>query len=694
MLKSVKPYFREQTLAIAAQKGVVPSNPLEEAVTFSQLGSGKDYLQQHPLSHSQALQLIADHGAVTMRQLAKIQSRFAPTGMAWEESRHLPNDLALAYRLNEKGEIVELAFFTGSQPLDKKWSKTIALHWDPDLKRYRPRSYDVRSRELVEAWFENVHAPLEDVMEQTLVRTALAGRAGRGSDKTSLADLDSYFSRYRLGAVTRWVAILSRLDARFLTANRVHFAVNIGETRGEFSGLQLSVLRDGEEWSPEKHKANYLFEKTNGSWVLRRYKGPASVRLLQWLTPEVATAPLIGEHGNVEISWAELKTMLRNQRARAELFQRLWHRRHPQSPFPKRFIFQFHKDGQDESRIVKSMEILDAVQLPNRRADLGWLYFEHDGIKLRLIFLETDLAQVLAAEILEGDGLIWRHPMEFVLAMRQLGGKFATAYKEEKLTEKALLQYFKHYGSASIPQILDQLHAISPGLPARPRRVAISGLVDHESVLVNSANIWFDDAVNREKVARHYFWVEFQHGGGDDYVPVATSRSTAIQIAEYARRRSTQAVNAAGLVLAPDADEMAQRAKVMRPKPEGFAPIDDKLCKPEPLVTPAELAKVDPLETLPVTLKSNVPGFVPTSLSWKDLATPPTDTIPAQFVDLPEFIGSDVSLPEPPLGMVVAGYAVLGGVVAATGALIVLAPELELISLSLPELAPIPAVAF
>lgn len=154
------------------------------------------------------------------------------------------------------------------------------------------------------------------------------------------------------------------------------------------------------------------------------------------------------------------------------------------------------------------------------------------------------------------------------------------------------------------------------------------------------------------------------------------------------------AIFKAGRTLSPDARalEEARRRLQQLLAGESFGQIS--ISKAEPLFTPAELKRVEPLVTVSMPLRTDVRGFAPTALAWKELAIPPTDTIPAQPVDLPEFIGSNTFLPEPPMAMVVAGYAVFGGAVAATGALIVLAPELELISLSLPELAPIPAVAF
>ncbi len=128
------------------------------------------------------------------------------------------------------------------------------------------------------------------------------------------------------------------------------------------------------------------------------------------------------------------------------------------------------------------------------------------------------------------------------------------------------------------------------------------------------------------------------------------------------------------LVLAPDADEMDKQAQTLRPAPEGFALPDADLCKPKPLFTPAEVLKTPSLEQPADVLDlPKLEGFA--ILDPKDMEKykiPPSvgrlgSPLPVDEdqVELPEFVGADAFLPEPPLGMVVSGYAILGGVMLA-----------------------------
>ncbi len=147
---------------------------------------------------------------------------------------------------------------------------------------------------------------------------------------------------------------------------------------------------------------------------------------------------------------------------------------------------------------------------------------------------------------------------------------------------------------------------------------------------------------------------------------------------------------AGGRVFAPEFDP--DRVKNLLPETGGLTWVEPDL---RPLTTPIADVKVGPLEypaTSPVLPKlEGFSIFDPGDVKWYQ--TPPSVLIPSS-VGLPKFVGEDIFLPDPPLDMIMSGYAVLGGVVAVVGALSVLLPEVELISLSHQGLAPIPATLF
>lgn len=145
--------------------------------------------------------------------------------------------------------------------------------------------------------------------------------------------------------------------------------------------------------------------------------------------------------------------------------------------------------------------------------------------------------------------------------------------------------------------------------------------------------------------------------------------------------------NGSGEVIVPDATNLGtQKTAVERYKDEKFGSTDPQ--KIAPLETPAKS---------PLDGKTPIPGFEPVTPRfsahtafplplddlWKRLQTPPSvgrlsSPLPKSeaAIDLPETVGGEVFLSEPPLEMVVVGYGAIGAIMVSGGLLAVLAPEM------------------
>lgn len=607
--------FRERVLAIAATRGVVPRNRLEEAFVFQWMGVGQEYLMFHPLRRRDVLEAFEQQGGSLFQVMFKMRRLVMDS-----HAVAIPDHVTLVFRVHANGNITDIALFETQMTPNSHWTDAAPFQWGPELKRYRPIDYNLRSRDLVHAWFTGIGLPLEHVVERVFVRTIMGARGGRGQERSTLTDLDDYFSKRGIGGIVLWVSIAGRLDDRFISATRLRLTLHINEGYNDFSGIEIMPLGPGEEWVPLPRTATFLLEKADGEWHLRRHQGDATERLAVHLKPKDKVVPVVGPRANVELSWAELRIIMRNPQRRRELIDITWRRCHPETPIPKVFVFQASKDGKDEARQALNLDILDAAQLPEKSHDLAWLTFK----KETLVWAKGRAAQDLVEDVLRGNGILLEDPLEYVLGLRPIMSGVVTSQDGQPLTDQKVLGYFEAHGRLAVPQLLDLLHRINPQRPRRPHRFALSGARPTPSHVVSGIRVWYEKDAHDDNVDGQHFWVQWEQVSEDHYVETQANLRFGKQIAEAAKGE--------GRVQAPDATEKEATAAAVAKatRPGGFATVDP-ISPPEPTRTPVELKTVKPLIHVPVAVKEGKRGFEPASPAWKDLALQPFTHPPSQF---------------------------------------------------------------
>lgn len=652
--------FREVVLATAAHCGVVPRNVLEEAFVFQWLGVGAEYFRRHPLHSDVAAQEFRDYGAATLARLPRIKTLL--TGEPLSRAR-----LTLGYALNAKEEVV--ALYGVAPPATLPTSVNDELGF-----------------EVMKSWVAARGAPVAGDVLEALIRHA-ANAEWRGHTEYPFQSLEDLMATSSGDPIADLIAVAAVFDQTLATASEVRLSFRVHGFRHIFAQLELAPWHPGQTLGTNKVVGEMVFRKGD-RWQLVQYQGYMTSKLADIFFATRVPLPKPGavrdediqrvrNNGNIQLTDEQLKTVMATPRQRHMLMQTLWSRDHPGEPFPRRYAFKtrLEKSGASQVDMALRMKVvpLAPTQLPAFSGNFASLVFERDaaGVDRQLFFYGRG-AQSLTLSVLRGDGLELGHPLERYIALRQLETAGETLLISPVMTSDDVLGFMAQHGSAAPQRLATVAHAVNPEFPLTPDVMALSGVESHGKV--NRVRLWHGD-VSREKLSDTYFWLQWARGADGHYTVTRVSRTFGKQLAQkMAEGKGSAGVG--GLTIAPDGDGMVERADRLRPKPEGFTPLTGEMCKTQPLTTPAELVKIPPLEKLPVQLKDGERGFEATSLDWKKLAIPPSTERCADPVDLPEFIGSDTFLPEPPLGMVLACDALLVGGALVVGAAVLAAPEL------------------
>lgn len=655
-----RPDFRAVVLATAAHCGVVPRNVLEEAFVFQWLGVGAEYFRRHPLHSDVAAQALRDYGAATLARLPKIKTLL--TGEPLSRAR-----LTLGYALNAKEEVV-------------------ALDWVAPPATLPSAVNDELGFELMKSWLAARGVPVVGDVSEALVRHA-AKAEWRGHTEYPFQSLEDLMATSSGDPIADLIAVAAVFDQSLATVSEVRLSFRVHGFRHIFAQLELAPWHPGQALGTQGDVGEMVFRKGD-RWQLVGYHGEKTPTLADIFFACRVPLPKPGavrdediqrvrNNGNIQLTDEQLKTVMATPRQRHMLMQTLWSRDHPGEPFPTRYAFKtrLEKSGASQVDMALRMNVipLAPTQLPDFSGNFASLVFERDAAGVdRQRFFYGRGAQSLTLSVLRGDGLELGHSLERYIALRQLETAGETLLISPVMTSDDVLAFMAQHGSAAPQRLATVAHAVNPEFPLTPDVMALSGVESHGKV--NRVRLWHG-AVRREDLGDAYFWLQWAREADGHYTVTRVSRTFGKQLTQQMAEGKGSA-GGGGLTLAPDGDGMVERAERVRPKPEGFAPLTKEMCETQPLITPAELLKNPPLETLPVQLKEGERGFEATSLDWKKLAIPPSTERYAGPVDLPEFIGSDTFLPEPPLGMVLACDALLVGGAVVVGAAVLAAPEL------------------
>jgi hypothetical protein len=520
-----------------------------------------------------------------------------------------------------------------------------------------------------------------------------------------------YFKSHKDWAALRLLTLLKPFDARLAgdlsSGVRISFLINTAKDAA--STFSLVPVSPKVGWDENPVLTQILFVPREGRWPVMQYHG---IMGKEWadgvgvFAPNALTPPRkwLANKGQIMPPWGELRDTLRDPAKRRWLLELLWRDKFPGRPLPVHRLLVASRNGESDAIPTRALDVLDATPYLNTDppAHLARLFFVDDGGRDRLTGFDGRGGQDGAKAVLEGDGHWPTHPFERALVL----GRLCRKHFMFNLSLQDVTGFFSQQGHSGIGKIVNQIAAADPTFPKDSHRFAIAawmdGKIEGENKLAG-LRLLHGDAIDRERGRNYALWVEYVKGEDSQWQATPSERLSGQLVAEAGR--------GGGQVFAPDADAIDQTAEMVRQLTQstgGFAPLDENMCKNEPLITPAELEKVDPLvRPADAPVIPRLGGFhgMDADEMRRLMAIPASELIPfpsgrgqgegdVTGVDLPQYVGGDTFLPEPPAAMVIAGYAVLGGAVAATGALMVLVPEVALISLSLPELAPIPAVAF
>lgn len=699
------PQMYEMGLAIARGRGLTLEGNVEEAFYFGEIGF--PYLRTHWVTKEDIAQYFQKNGASSITRLQRIQ-QVAHQGSAVPASElEKPIVLDYTWSVPHPGAVASLKLYPlGQEPAGSnhhsvvfRWSRTHLWHHPTHVT-------DELGVAVVKSWLHGIGVPITHVVEEALMRHAVAGDH-YGHSETLLDDMMQYADQHQPNPLGRLVQIASALDDQINpTMSTILVRMRVHGMRQRFASLRLIPWVAGKGLKQTMSTGQLLWTNRGGDWRLIQYKGTATDEMAMHFSPELshrdekltdAALTTLTHRGHLVLYWDQLIETLGTVWRRQVLKNTLWSRDHPGEIPPQRYALVVIKSQvKATTRVVRrnrggSMALglkiipLKPGESPDVTREYAALIFERgvDG-RDHLQQVQGRGAQEMAEAVLSGNGVIFTHSIERHIALRLLASDIKQLPINSPLTADEVLGFARIYGHEAPHYLARFAHGVRSDFPESPETIALSGFESKGQV--GSVKLWHGK-VNRGDVAEQYFWIQWVKQPDGSYVGTKVSRNFGKKVAAAMQPQGTA-------VFAPDADEIVKHSEALRPKSEGFTSLDGAICKEKPLITPAELVNVPSLEKLPVQLKDGERGFSATSVDWKKLATPPSTERYAGPVDLPEFVGSDTFLPEPPLGMVVVSYAALGGVVAVTGALVVLAPEVELISLSHQWLAPIPATLF
>lgn len=574
-----------------------------------------------PDTHDGVIDFFATHGPDAPEML--LQWRRKELGVSLVS--RVPMRLNIGYRWFGREKVFSgMDVSWGSIGTPKQFSPISSFRWNRVLKKYYPiKIYSHYGHEVIQAWLNAQGVPADHLVEKSYVNYLLWFEPSGGPGHASpykMEILSDYFGRYH--GIDRLVTAARAIDPRFsrhVSAVRLSFVTN--PTRGEYHAVQLMPWDPSLSWEWDRLEARFLFEQIDGGWVLRRYSGMSSDEYAPLMMPDLKSRLyVVAGTGHVPISWPQLVETMAVAGLRRILFKTLWESDHPAEPFPKNFIFQASKRGKNE-RQAESMAILDADAVAGRRPSrsLAWLWFDRDEAEDMLQRAEGSNANELVTPYLAGRGWISAHSLETAVALRMYNDEANV----KALTPNHVVGYFQQFGRRAVWKLVDVMRMVEHQPDKRPTKVTLSGQTQrHNGITVSGLRFREGGYQRSEKTNSTLFGVEWTLQPDGDYHVSQVVGSLGKRIAVASETKGGSAV------FSPDADakeRVAQEVAKYAQTPEGFASIEP-MSRPGPMITPAELKSVKPIENVPVKIENQMPGFAPSGVAWKELALKPSDT--------------------------------------------------------------------
>lgn len=402
----------------------------------------------------------------------------------------------------------------------------------------------------------------------------------------------------------------------------------------EFSGVKILNANDPavENLTAEQSKIWFDYVLASHAYHVTRAKGPGALQTaFEYLAAcglEVSTQVvrvyaarfLDGEFASNNLSWSEL---VANVADTPTLFRRMWdvrnHIKMSTEQFPGDFLFTVAKDESDRVFGVnlRSIQNDEVVKTLDKYAYL--FIGSATGGKEFIRTVRGHSAQEL--------GYAWitsqiGRPLDIVEKVMSVA-LWKSRFRSGDVPEwKRLCLYLQSENALErLWQVRDKIQPVGPMpdklvLVARREVNIFSGLV----VLTESE-------FEKWQTSKSTAVVHLEKDGKGKYQPISSKGTGAKEIIE-ALEVGNSVVAEGGVIFAPEMNDALEAS--LRPAPETFGNLDEKICKPEPLFTPSELMPVPQLSRPADAVDLPVAGGfqVTDPDAAKKFVTPPSDQIP------------------------------------------------------------------
>jgi hypothetical protein len=606
-------------IGVAATADTSFKNHLEEAMAQRDPAMQAQFLSCHPITIADIETIFREMGP----EAIALQWQIYRLAHNPKEMSNPPPHLWLHIELHRTGWVKSVQWATTSlyrsesvQHVDMEF---VWHQWD---RHYIPQKvWRINAVRLADALLAHLGFRLDDVASRALADEAM-GYEGRA--RRQLEPLIAQLRTEGTSIANHLLPLACKLNPNFWgTPSELRLSLGI-TADGSYSSVRLEPWGAQRQWEHGNVRANLLLQLASGEWRLIRFSGPSSEKV----ATAMATAPVIQNRGYVTLSWDDLKRIMHDPHHRQDLVNTLWHRDHPEQPLSTHYIFQAQKMNEAGITMAYSLTVLDSEQVASmtRDSSYAWLRFEpsSDGAK-RLAHIEGSNVGELAEPVLAGDGHSLKDPVDRVLVLRMLSDGLITKSDPSQgpVTLQDIRSTFMKHGGGIVEYLITTARIADPNFPGAPQRLLLTGLLNGKAPATTVIGLTLQSEGDLHSLGHSYFGVQFERVSAGRYDVTDAQRGLGRELAQIYQ----SGWKGGGQTIAPDADakervaaEVAKSAQT----PGGFASIDP-MSRPEPMITPAELKQVKPLETLPVILKNNDRGFAPSVVAWKDLALRPSD---------------------------------------------------------------------